>query len=388
MNVLLLISSGGCYGAESMLISLAKGLSTRSVNPVIGVFHNTKQPNIDLARVAHESDLNIRSFSCEGRVDWRAIRHLRDVLRSESIDLLHTHGYKADCYGFVATRQLGLPWVSTCHGWTNQSHLLSFYAALNRRVLRRCSVVVAVSKELEYSLVHSGIPRRIVTSIPNGVDVGKFQKRHRKPNKSFVIGTASRLVEKKGIQVLLMAFSRLVEDFPNVSLLITGDGPFRPKLEQLTQDLNLSAHVVFLGQQRDMPGVYRQMDLFVLPSFQEGMPMCILEAMSTGVPVVATRVGGVSQILRHAETGWLVDPNDPTALARVLSQLIPNSELRSSMSRNASEVITQEFSSELMTARYIRVYEEALGATAHLRLGRQVRNGDSSSIVIQMGAEQ
>lgn len=179
-----------------------------------------------------------------------------------------------------------------------------------------------------------------------------------------VIGTAGRLVEVKGHVYLLRAFAQLLDEFPNASLEICGDGPNRKQLEADAQRLHCSHAVRFLGWRYDYPRLARSWDLFVLPSLEESFGIALLEAMSMGLSSVASRVGGIPELVEDGVTAWLVPPRDVSALAARMRQLLVDSDDRTRMGNAARQRARDRFPSRLMVARIEAVYDSLLGQTA------------------------
>jgi glycosyltransferase involved in cell wall biosynthesis len=370
MNVFQLISSGGYYGAENVVVALGESLERQNCRSVIGVFHNANQQNEELTRQAERRGLTVIQIVCRGRWDREAVRAIRYELESLNIDLLHTHGYKADIYGFLASRRLGLPLISTCHLWTRQTLAVRFYDFLDSLILRRFDAVVAVSDTIAKSLRLSGIRESKIRVIDNGIDLPHFSHAHatlaQKINKGpkLVVGTVGRLVAQKGMEYFLRAAREVLPDFPNVIFVIVGGGPDRTKLEHLAKDLQIEQNVLFSGQCTDMPGAYASMDVFVLASIDEGMPMVILEALASKRPVVATSVGAVPRLIIPGKTGLLIAPRDVQALKQAILRLLNDSSLRSELGNAGEALVKRNHSHDTMARNYLQVYEQMAGRLA------------------------
>jgi glycosyltransferase involved in cell wall biosynthesis len=175
-----------------------------------------------------------------------------------------------------------------------------------------------------------------------------------------VIGTVGRLSFEKDYQTLLEAFALVVKQSPKARLLLIGDGPDRGKLLVLTEQLNLSGSVKFLGMRSDVPALLNALDIFVLSSISEGIPNTILEAMCVGLPVVSTKVGGVPEIVQEGITGLLTRSRDPQSLANALTKLVVSSSLRRKMGDAGKAIVRERFSLESMVKAYEENYVELL----------------------------
>lgn len=177
---------------------------------------------------------------------------------------------------------------------------------------------------------------------------------------STVIGAACRLVPLKGILDLIRAVASLSPEFPTLRLEIAGDGPQREELEKEAGRLNLTGRVHFLGWQRDLSSIFRGWDIFAMPSLTEGLPMATLEAMAEGLPVVATSVGGLPELVEDGQTGYIVPPSDVTALSGRLRLLILDSKLRRTMGAAGRERARDHFSADRMVREIAAIYDSLL----------------------------
>ena len=172
-----------------------------------------------------------------------------------------------------------------------------------------------------------------------------------------VLITLARLIPAKGVQYLLQAISRLGRSFPTLKLVICGDGPFKGILLELAEKLGLSSKVIFTGFRTDALSLLQAADMFVLPSLSEGLPLSILEAMALGKPVVATRVGGIPEVIDHGKTGWLVPPGNAGALAATLQRALSGGAATLMMAQRARQTVLRRFSIDETVNSWRRLYE-------------------------------
>jgi sugar transferase (PEP-CTERM/EpsH1 system associated) len=244
-----------------------------------------------------------------------------------------------------------------------------------RNLLRRLSNAfisrfVTVSEDLRRWLVgRVGIPARKVVTIPNGVDTVRFAPRDKAtartalglPPERRVVGTVGRLDPVKDQAGLVRAFASLTEAGAETLLVIAGDGPCRGSLQALIEAEGLGRRVHLLGQRDDVPQVLAAMDVFVLSSLAEGMSNTILEAMATGLPIVATRVGGTPELVQDDVDGLLVPARNPPALAGALARYLGDPELRIAHGRAARRRALDAFSLDRMRATYEALYRHVVG---------------------------
>lgn len=228
---------------------------------------------------------------------------------------------------------------------------------------------VTVSSDLERWLIGAvRLPARKVTAIPNGVDLARFGHSDRQearrsmglPDGSLVVGTVGRLDPVKDQAGLLRAFADLLPAHPEAWLMVVGTGPCREDLLGLAARLGISDRVRFLGERLDVPLVLAAMDLFVLPSIAEGMSNTLLEAMASSLPVVATRVGGNSELIEEGINGRLVPSGDPGALAAAIGSYLDDSHLRALHGKASRDRVAGSFSLERMSEAYVNLYSRLL----------------------------
>lgn len=351
------------YGAEAVILNLSQALIAGGDSSEIGIFDNLPLSNHDLERAASQRDIRTHRIQCSGQIDTSVTRRIRELVRSTQADIVHAHGYKADVYTWCALRGSSTPLLSTCHNWLDNSRLLHLYGIVDRLVLRSFAAVVAVSQEVRNRLVKAGVPRDRVRLIANGIDPQPFQQ-HRaiepNPDLPLTVGFVGRLSHEKGVDLFLQAAAIVSQQLPATRFVVFGDGPDRPVLEELVNRLSLKDRVSLPGRREDMPAVYASLDILVSSSRQEGLPISLLEAMASGLPILATAVGEVPSLIRHQQTGILVAPNDVPALAHAMTALLTDASLRHRLGVQASHLVESEFSARQMTEHYRRLYTDLL----------------------------
>jgi len=305
---------------------------------------------------------------------WRAlgseakqcgVLKLARALREQRADIVHCHGKRAHFQGAPAAALAGArACVLTRHGLGDldvspRVRLIEeAIAPLTHRYVAVC----------EHVRRHTARYRRIVFAksivIPNGVDTGRFHPppEPRPPDGVVRIGCVARLSEEKRHRDLLHAAALLHRDRVPLEILLVGDGPLRAALERTTRELGLTGCVTFLGARNDVPELLRSFDAFVLPSRSEGLPLTVLEAMATGLPVVATDVGGVSEAVRDGETGLLVPPGEIRALADALRRVASDAAFRRRAGGSARALAVSRYGLPEMIAAHRALYRRLGGA--------------------------
>lgn len=308
--------------------------------------------------------------------DLQALWSLILLFRREKPVLVHTHTSKAGLLGRLAAKIAGVPAViHTPHGHVFYGHfgpLLSRLLLLIERILSRFTRrLVALTESEREDHLHRKVGRaETFAVIPSGIDLDRFRRLDRGdrrkaarfgcPPGASVVGTVGWLTEIKGHRYLVEAAARLKQEFPQLQVIIVGSGGLGPSLERLATELGMQRALHLLGHRADVEVCLHAMDLFVLPSLNEGMGRALVEAMAAGLPVIATKVGGVPALIDHDRTGLLVPPADSAALADAVRFLLRHPEEAERLGRAAQASITERFSADSMVQALERLYQETL----------------------------
>jgi len=366
VTTLQLISSEGYYGAESMLLALARTLPGLGCDSMIGVFSDARSPSGELEKRAAQFGFPVETVPCAGRWDWKTVGRVRELVEAHGVDVLHTHGYKADVYGYAAAWPDRVALVATCHNWPSRLPSMRAYAAIDRLALRHFDRVATASGAVAETLRRWMVPAHKLKTIPNGVDLEPFRqaapslRQELGAGSGRLVGFVGRLVPDKGGALLLSAAQAVLDVFPDVRFVFAGEGAARAEWEALAVRLGIASQVVFAGRRDDMPAVYASLDIVVLPSFQEAMPMCLLEALAAARPVVATAVGAIPKVVVPGLTGLLCEPGDAQALSMSLLRLLRVPELGRRLGNHGRAHVTRHFAAEVVAESYMALYREAL----------------------------
>lgn len=376
-RILYLISSKGFFGAENVVLQLAKESVTFGIKPFIGVFKNLKNPNVEVAQNAKKYNLPTEIFDCKGKFDVETIFKIRHYIKDNNVSIIHSHGYKSNFYGLLASINMDTKRIATCHNWLGDSPKMKFYKWLDKLLLNRFDKVVVVSDILKDEVLRSGIRKEKVEVIYNGIDIENFKLKNSDSQignselrrelgikeEEKVIGTVGRLTEEKGHIYLLKAAKKVIAEFPNIKFLIVGDGPLMKNLKFEVGSLKLENKVVFAGIRDDIPDMLGIMDVFVMPSLKEGMPMALLEAMAAGRPVIATNAGAIPKIIENDYSGILIEPKDEVKLSSTIIKLLKDKKQSKFLGKNAYEVVKSKFSAKKMAQSYIEILSTTLQKT-------------------------
>lgn len=350
-------STLGIYGAERWTFALIKHLDAGEFDSIV-VTIGTKTGADSFYHVVSAEGFPAFHIAIPGKLNPRAILRLRQLLVQQGIDILHTHGFKADVFGYLATRNLPVKLVSTIHGWTAHEGIrIRAYEAISRGFLKRFDRVYPLSPALfDYLRQHKFDPSKLHL-ILNAVDLSPFEFnfRVRHSGDLFALLFAGRICRPKGIFELIHAFAGAKYSAP-ARLRIAGDGPDRAEAQALCHSLGIADKVEFLGAVASIAPYLKTSSALVLPSHSEGIPRVVMEAFAAGVPVVGTAIAGIQQLVEDEVTGLLVPVGDVEKLARTLERLLEHPELAQRMAINARQVVTTKYSAHRMANDFRQEY--------------------------------
>lgn len=370
-RVLHLISPIGYFGAENVMIELARGLCSTEYKPYIGIIGNHQNTHFAVIEQAKKHNLIVEEFKCYGKFDLRTILAIRQFIICNMIDIIHSHGYKSNFYHLLASLFLSVKRITTCHNWIGGSVFVKSYENLDKILLNCFDKVVGVSERLGQEIEHCKVVKGKVNIIYNGIDVTKFrcydEKRRLQikgmvgiDEDALIIGTIGRLTPEKGHIYLIRAFAKVALILPKVQLLIIGDGVLKYNLKSQAKNLGILDKIIFLGTRHDIPDLLDIIDIFVLPSLDEEMPMVLLEAMASRKLIISSMVGAIPKIIEDGHSGILVKPKDVDGLCASILYALNNKNKLLSFSENAFNVVSKSFSSQNMINSYRKLYNSVL----------------------------
>ncbi len=370
LKVIHVIGGGEFGGAEKHILNLAGAADTHLADYTVCCLFSAP-----FADIAAGTGINTLSVPMRHKADFGVVRKLARVIWEGNFDLVHTHGVRANLLGRLAARQAGKKKVvTTVHSLLEKdypgvlSRLANSWAERSTRGLT--DHFIAVSQGLKDRLIAGGVPANIITVIYNGVSLedikpltepGEARKKLGFLPDTPLIGIVARLHEVKGHSYFLEAARNILQQRPEVRFLVVGAGPSRPALEKLASDLDITEQVIFTGFMEDVYSLMAGLDLLAISSLWEGFGLTAIEAMALGVPVVATEVGGLPEVVLHGETGLLVPPANPAALAKNILWMLDHPGEASSMAEKGGQIVRQKFTSTVMARRTEELYRRVAG---------------------------
>jgi glycosyltransferase involved in cell wall biosynthesis len=380
IKVLAFMEAGVVNGAAKTLLNLCDTLrETHDDNPVditIATFHRGIVPEGKPANAFVEAveSRGLRAIVIPERYrfDPRSLRMLRNVVRRENPDLIQTNNIKSHAMIKMAGLHRERRWLAFHHGYTAPDFKMKLYNQLDRWSLPTADRVVTVCGPFRNQLISKGVPSSRIRVLHNSASVirgvpralsDRLRQQFGIPDDGTkVLLSVGRLSFEKGHADLLHALKVLQTTRNDLrwKLLLVGSGPEESNLRELAERLGLQSQIIFTSHQPNVLPFYGVADVMVLPSHTEGSPHVVLEAMSTGVPIMATAVGGVPEILTQEQTALLVPPRNAEAMSAALSRLLESPGLAQRLAKNAKHVLIQNFSHEAYRQSLLGIYDELL----------------------------
>ena len=354
-------------GAEQVVMNLAQTLNGKDFEPVICCLNEPGR----YAPSMCNAGIKVHALHKKGKVDIACVRKLVSLIKREKIDLVHTHLFTANLWGRFAARLANVPCVITDHNvdtWKKRHHFI-----IDWFLLRWTSSAVCVSKNVRefYERKVAGHGKKSIV-IYNGIDVEKFRNKAQHSlslreslnlgKNAILLGSIGRLVPQKAHKDFVDCVRILKQSVnQNVHGVIVGEGPEQRQIQEYIDKKSLRGSVHLMGFRQNMSEIYADLDFFVLPSYREGFPMAILEAMASRIPVIATNVGGVAECLIHNSNGVMVEPRKPGEIAKSVAELIGDSRFRQSVTQQAYSDVMRKYSNEVMTENHKNLYLHVIG---------------------------
>jgi len=367
MKILLLTTHLNIGGIATYTVSLAKALKLKGHEVFVASNGGMLAPELTQSGISH-INIDILTKSELSPKVLKAIFEISKIVKRLGIDIVHSQTRVTQVTGFFVSKLCGVPLITTCHGFFRRNIGRLMLPSWGERV-------IAISDAVKGNLIDCfGVDKARVTLIYNGIEVKKFLKDFPEDEKDklknrfgikrdySVIGMIARFTPDKGHDVLIYALYEILKEKPNVQLVFVGEGDKREDIMKLSQRLNLSDNVIFIKPQINTVNALAVMDVFTFaPRRREGLGLALLEALASGKPVVATDVGGVSNVIKNNVNGFLVEPSNPKLLAEAVLRLLKDKALYAKMAQAGRETVIEKFSINGMADRTEDIYREVIG---------------------------
>ncbi len=361
-RVLHLRSSGGYYGAEAVIETLARAQALDGIEVTVACLRDRRSPHTELLDRLLGTRVATRRIESRGRVDpWVPFR-IAGVARRQSVDLLHVHDYKTILLGLPAAKALGIPWVTTFHGEVADDRAVSAYERAARQALRFCDGIAVVSRPQQDQLRADGLASQF---LPNAVDISGVQREVQAcrsgnatlrrslgiPKSALVIGTVGRLCPDKGQMDAFAATEAAMGARTDVHWILAGEGEDRDRLRGRVAASGVRDRIHLAGYVESRGALYGALDVLLHPSHREGLSMVVLEAMAAGLAVVATPVGEVGALIEQGRGLALADRGP--AIASALDSVLDDAQVRQDLGQRALSHVQQQHSAPAMSQKYL-----------------------------------
>jgi len=366
LTILFLVNGFGVGGAEKALLELVKRIDREQFRVLVASVGQGGVLEQEFRSASEACFVFTKKFS----FDFSLIPKVADLLKTYRVNILLTTLFYADVIGTFAAQMVGTPvkmsWQTALAIPTGNvaddrwRHIVTYRAAASQM-----THIVAVSHEVQnYFIQNRHIPPKKISTIHYGVDLSRFRKSGKTIRKELglsdhdlIISVVGHLSDVKGHTYLLKASPSLIRKNPRIQLVFAGDGPEKASLEKEAKSLGIREHVHFLGVRSDVPDILRSSDIFVLPSIYEGLPNVVLEAMASGLPVVASGVGGIPEAVENGKTGFLFPAGDSLRLKQALSPLIQDKKLRQKMGEAGRRRVENSFSIDVEVQKFQDLFQ-------------------------------
>lgn len=367
INILHIYQNSKIGGVQQQLLSLLKAYNKEVFNPIFCCLG----PKEDMGKEIEKLGIDFIALNNKRyhKFSLKIIINLYRLMKKKHIHVVRTHKYRASLYGRIAAWLAGVPVIITSVHGNYRKDLRPERRIANKILSRITDKIIAVSESIKRDIVkHDKIDPSKILVIYNGIDISKFAPSEKFENirekllinaDDIVIGFVGRLVPAKGLEYLIEVISYLKEEFKNIKLLIVGEGSLLGNLKDKARENGIHDRVIFTGQRRDVPDILHCMDIFVIPSIAEGIPNALLEAMAMGKPIIATKVGGIPEIIEDGFNGLLVPPRDSGVLAAAIKTLIDNRQLAVKIGQTARD-FAQNFSITATAQKWELLYKTLL----------------------------
>jgi len=375
------VVSGTGGGPDKTILNSPRFLRTLGYRSTCVYLRDPADRGFDvLVRRAVERHAPLVAVDDFGIRDWRIISRLRSVLDADPPIIWHGHDYKSNLLGLILKRwfpQMRL--VTTVHGWVQKTRKTPLYYFIDRQCLPRYEAVICVSRDLQDRCRKLGVEEKKLRLIDNAIALDDYaveqtqaeaKRQFGVPDPQRLVVAVGRLSYEKGFDLLIQAVAELVRGGHDIGLLIAGDGGEREVLAQRSDDAGVSDRVRLLGFVDDPRLVYRAADVYVLSSRREGLPNVVLEAMAMGIPVVATKIAGMPDLIEDRVNGVLVSPDSHVALSSAINELLTDAGLARKIGDAGRKTVEDRFSFQRRMEKVVQVYQsigvEAIGNDSRL----------------------
>lgn len=364
-------ATGHGGGPEKTILNSPRFLRPLGFESACAYLHHTGDGE-NLAQRAEQAGARFISVPDRWTLDVTVIPKLARICRENNVAIWHAHDYKTNVLGLLVRRIRPMKLVSTVHGWGVLGKRLAWYYKIDKYALRHYDQVICVSEDLHAECLRVGVDPARCHFVHNAIDTEQFVPLPPKSasdvppadsSRRILIGALARLSPEKGFERLVQATATLIAQGHDLELRIAGEGPSRANIESHIAGTGRQDRIRLLGHVRDTVAFLQGLDIFVLSSLREGLPNSLLEAMACGLPVIATRVGGVPSLVQDAYNGLLIKPDSTEEIAEAIASLAMDKARRIQLGTAARQTIECSYNFADRMRRIAAIYERVLART-------------------------
>ncbi|MBU0468557.1 MAG: glycosyltransferase [Candidatus Omnitrophica bacterium] len=365
-NITHLIPTLGIGGAEKVVLNICKNYDKEKYAITVIYWLDHKE----LLNDFKETGVKVIKLDFKNTISLKTVYKVCKILKTHSTDILHTHFFDADLIGFFASLITRVPLIINIHSYPfpverKHSFRYKILSLFVKKVLCVSETVkIHVLKETNIKpdlieVIHNGIELCPENEKKDTQDITDAKNSFRISRDNIIIGNISRLIADKGQKFLIQAIPLVLKQYPNLKVIIVGDGPLKSDLSELTKKLSLENIVIFTGTMTNIATLLNIFDIFVFPTFNEALGLTVLEAMAAAKPIIATNDAAIPELIKHNEEGLLVSPGNPKEIANALIFMIENPEKAKEFGLKAKEKVKM-FSAAIMVSKIQKVYDDIL----------------------------
>ena len=354
MKIIQIIPTLNIAGAETMLCNLSCELANAGHEVIVLTFYST---NTALTDKMKKYGIRIEAINKKPGFDYTVVKYIRKFIDSERPDVIHTHLHVLPYVWLVCGKRKV---IHTLHNVASheQNGVGKIICGFIYKYSTKC-IPVAISEQYKEAIKEYDISKKI-TVVENGIPIENVRSKEEYNFKNHIeVYHVGRFTDEKNHKLMIDVMEELVSNYPQIRIHFWGEGILKEELEKYVSKKNLEKNILFEGLSSELWSELKNGDIFILPSKYEGMPMSLIEAMAAGLPIIASNVGGIPDMIENGKNGILIEPNK-SELARALEELMRNTELRERVGKNAQKR-AEAFSSRKMMEGYLKVYANAVG---------------------------
>ena len=365
INILHLRDSPWVDGPGRTILETASLIDTTKYNYIIGAFAGPDGTSRPLIEAATSRNLKVFPIKERKSFDFDIIKQILDYIDENNIHILHSHETRSDLIGLICAKKKHIRLVTTLHGWIANDVVGKIKVFIDKAALQFFDMIIVVSDKLKQQVLQYKIPEKRIYVLRNSIPVDQyipdrtdqaFRKELRISPETLLIGNIGRLSPEKGQGDFILSVNEILKKKYNVKFVFFGIGPDKEKLKKLVQTKSISNAFIFAGYRTDMQSIYNSLDLVVQSSYTEGMPNVLLESLLMETPVIATDVGGTSEIVKNNNTGSLIKPGDFRSLEIEMERYIKDAEKFRKYAVRGREHVQKNFNFNDRTKKLSELY--------------------------------